>query len=46
MRARLILSALCGFLVASQSLAAQERYIDADGVRLRYIDQGTGEPVV
>jgi len=46
MSAWLIRSALCGFLVASQSLAAQGRYIDADGLRLRYIDQGTGEPVV
>jgi pimeloyl-ACP methyl ester carboxylesterase len=46
MRARVILSALCGVLIASQSLAAQDRYIDADRVRLRYIDQGTGEPVL
>ena len=46
MRARLILSALCGLLVASQTLRAQDRYINADGVRLRYIDQGSGAPVV
>ena len=46
MRARLILSALCGSLVAGQSLRAQDRYITADGVKLRYIDQGTGEPVL
>ena len=46
MRARLILSALCGSLVAGQSLRAQDRYITADGVKLRYIDQGAGEPVL
>ena len=46
MRARLILSALGGFLVASQTLRAQDRYINADGVRLRYIDQGSGVPVL
>jgi pimeloyl-ACP methyl ester carboxylesterase len=46
MRARLILSAVCGLLVASQTLRAQDRYINANGVRLRYIEQGTGEPVV
>ena len=46
MRARLSLSALSGLLVASASLSAQDRYINADGVKLRYIDQGTGAPVV
>ena len=25
---------------------AQDRYFVADGVRIRYIDQGTGEPIV
>ena len=42
----MILLALCGLLTASQSLTAQDRYLNADGVRLRYIDQGTGQPVV
>lgn len=46
MRAWLILSALCGSFVAGQSLQAQDRYINANDIRLRYIEQGKGEPVV
>jgi len=32
--------------VVSSVAAAQEKFFDAGGVRLRYVEQGTGEPVV
>ena len=32
--------------IATSVCSAQDKYFDADGVRLRYTDQGRGEPVV
>jgi pimeloyl-ACP methyl ester carboxylesterase len=34
------------FLLLAPTLTAQDKYFDSDGVRIRYIVQGAGEPVV
>jgi pimeloyl-ACP methyl ester carboxylesterase len=40
------LRALAIFLLVAGSAAAEDRYFDAGGVRIRYVDQGSGPPVV
>jgi pimeloyl-ACP methyl ester carboxylesterase len=42
---RTLLRLLAVFLLAG-SAAAQDRFFDAGGVRIRYVDQGSGPPVV
>ena len=34
------------FLLLAPSLSAQDKYLDSNGVSIRYVVQGTGEPVV
>src|SRR4051794_26538244 len=45
-RRKLLLRALALFLLVAGSAAAEERFFDAGGVRIRYVDQGKGPPVV
>jgi pimeloyl-ACP methyl ester carboxylesterase len=42
---RRIIAFVLGFTLAAAA-AAQERYFDSDGVRIRYLDVGAGVPVV
>jgi pimeloyl-ACP methyl ester carboxylesterase len=46
MNTRLLVSSLGWLIVASHGVRAQDRYVDAQGIKLRYIEQGAGEPVV
>ena len=41
-----ILRAIISLALISSVGAAQDKYFDAGGVRLRYLEQGTGEPIV
>jgi pimeloyl-ACP methyl ester carboxylesterase len=40
----LALGALC--LLLSTGVLAQDQYFDSNGVRIRYVDRGSGEPIV
>jgi pimeloyl-ACP methyl ester carboxylesterase len=43
---RLILIGTLALLLQAWPLAAQDRFFDSNGVQIRYIDQGAGEPIV
>lgn len=45
-RRKLLLRALALLLLVAGSAAAEERFFDAGGVRIRYLDQGSGPAVV
>src|SRR5215471_14610481 len=42
----LIFIVMLALLFKAWPLAAQDRFFDSNGVQIRYIDQGSGEPVV
>lgn len=44
--ARRPLMMLAAGLAATPSLAAEDRFFDSDGVRIRYVEEGQGEPIV
>jgi pimeloyl-ACP methyl ester carboxylesterase len=47
LRLMVILSGLCALhLVALDRVSAQDQSFDSNGVRIRYVDQGSGPPVV
>jgi pimeloyl-ACP methyl ester carboxylesterase len=41
-----ILTAACILVALAPAAQAQYAFFDSDGVRIRYLDQGTGEPIV
>jgi pimeloyl-ACP methyl ester carboxylesterase len=41
-----VVSAMLGFVLLSVSAIAQDQFFDSEGVRIRYVVQGQGEPVV
>ena len=46
MRYRIVGGAVISLAIISSVGAAQDNYFDAGGVRLRYVEQGKGDPVV
>ncbi len=40
------LIALCAILAATIARAAEEHFFDSDGVKIRYVEAGEGEPVI
>ncbi len=47
LRLTLVLSVIFALdFVALDLVAAQDQFFDSDGVRIRYVDQGSGQPVV
>ena len=37
---------LCAALLPTTTLAQQDKFFDSNGVRLRYVEQGDGQPIV
>ena len=37
---------LCAALLPTATLAQQDKFFDSNGVRLRYVEQGQGQPIV
>ena len=46
LRRTTVLVALCAILVATAARAAEEHFFDSDGVKIRYVTAGEGEPVI
>ena len=42
----LVLLAALGFAISADAQVPQDRFFNSNGVRIRYVDQGTGEPVL
>ena len=42
----IVLVALCAILTAGAARAAEDKYFDSDGVKIHYITEGQGEPVI
>ena len=38
--------AILGFVLAAHVAAAQDQFFDSNGVRIRFVDRGKGEPIV
>lgn len=38
--------AICSFITPNPLRAAEDKFFDSDGVKIRYIDEGEGEPVL
>lgn len=46
MRGNLLWAAMLAVLMAPSVASGQDRFFDSGGVRIRYIERGTGEPIV